>query len=129
MGELPFFFCSNTPLHGQIVFSLDFSHHMTMWQLTSLENAKMHPKAKASSFPLNHIAQILFWTTKGKKNMICKLPLIATFQSRQFMGKTKLALVLQFIKVHFKTSNNHFYSFWCSQSPFFKARIWPKHQD
>lgn len=53
-------FCSNTPLHGQIVFSLDFSHHMTMWQLTSLENAKMHPKAKASSFPLNHIAQILF---------------------------------------------------------------------
>ena len=60
VGGASFFFCSNTPLHGQIVFSLDFSHHMTMWQLTSLENAKMHPKAKASSFPLNHIAQILF---------------------------------------------------------------------
>lgn len=29
-------------------------------ELTSLENARIHPKANASSFPLNHIADILF---------------------------------------------------------------------
>jgi len=37
-------------------------------ELTSLEIARTHPNANASSFPLNHIAQILFSTTTGRNS-------------------------------------------------------------
>ena len=36
-------------------------------ELTSLETAIKHPKANASSFPLNQMADTLFWTTTEKQ--------------------------------------------------------------
>ena len=62
------------------IFSKFFILQETLF--TILENASVQPNANASSFFLNHIADILFWTTKRKETTIIKMK---TFPTRHYV--------------------------------------------